>query len=342
MQNPKLEIELPWTTLFKVLIAVAIAAFVVKLAPFLLYLALIVLIGVTLIGVVDYGVSKGIPRRLTQAVVSLLLIGFFIFVATFLVPAVADQIAAFVKKLPELQKQVEESISSETIRAQVHHFFEQAPEKMGNDAPNQIAKMGGGVVSAIYYLIVLLILSIYVMLDGQRAYEWILHFFKPATQEKLKKTSLDVRTVILSYVFAQLITCCFVAIYTFTANTVLHIPSAILLATIATICDLIPVIGFFTSLFSAMLLAFTVSASKAFIIAALYILYSIIENYLITPHVYGKTMKLSKLAVLLSILVGGQLFGIEGMLLALPIAGSFTAIEKYWMHHRKMPEVSTK
>jgi predicted PurR-regulated permease PerM len=66
-------------------------------------------------------------------------------------------------------------------------------------------------------------------------------------------------------------------------------------------------------------------------IGLLYIVYSVIENYLIVPKVYGQTMKLSRLVVLISILIGGQLAGIFGMILILPLVGSWRAIEKYWI-----------
>ena len=330
MEN-KVQHDLSYRTLLKVFVAYLVACALVKLAPFMLFLFIAVLIGVTLSPVVDYAVRKKIPKWVAQSIVSLVLVGFVVFIFAFLVPEMVNQMTAFGQKVPEIQKQVEQAIGSETIRGKVHDFFSKMPEHLGGvEGAGAVAKIGEGTIMMIYNLVLLLILSIYFMIDGKRSFAWVLHFFKPATQAKMQKSSGEIQSVIYAYVFAQFITCAFVAIYTFAANRILEIPGALTLATIATVCDLVPVVGFFTSLAVAVMMAITVSTSKAVTIAVLYALYTFIENYFITPRVYGRTMKLSKLAVLLSILVGGELAGIQGMLLVLPLVGSFEVIEKYW------------
>lgn len=328
--QPKMELEIPNRTLLKIFIALVLAWAVIKLAPFFLFLLISILIGVTLSPIVNYAQEKGMPKWLGQSVVSLCLVGFVAFVFTYLVPSVVNQMTAFGQKIPELQKQAEQLIASDAIRARVHDFFQKMPETVSGEAPGTVVKLGQTTLLIAYNLVVLLILSIYFMIDGERSFKWVLHFFKPATQDKLRKGAHEIRSVIFAYVMAQLITCAFVAIYTFAANTLVGIPGALTLATIATVCDLVPVVGFFTSLGVAVMMALTVSSSKAITIAFFYLLYTFIENYFITPRVYGKTMKLSKLAVLLSILIGGELAGIQGMLLILPLVGSFEIIEKYW------------
>ncbi len=62
----------------------------------------------------------------------------------------------------------------------------------------------------------------------------------------------------------------------------------------------------------------------------LYIAYQQLENYVITPRVYGRTLQISSLAALLAILVGGTLLGIVGVLLAPPIAAALPTIVRVW------------
>ena len=102
-------------------------------------------------------------------------------------------------------------------------------------------------------------------------------------------------------------------------------------AAIATICDLVPVVGFISSLALSSLVALTVSPTTSLILAGLYVGYTAIENYLIIPRVYGETMKLSRLAVLLSVLAGVALGGITEIFLILPLVGPWHSIEQFWI-----------
>jgi len=79
------------------------------------------------------------------------------------------------------------------------------------------------------------------------------------------------------------------------------------------------------------LLALTVSGTTAIAVAALYVGYHLLENYLIAPKVYGDHLCLSDVAVLLAFAVGAQLGGVIGALVALPIAAAYPAVERIWL-----------
>ncbi len=60
-------------------------------------------------------------------------------------------------------------------------------------------------------------------------------------------------------------------------------------------------------------------------------MFNAVENYFIAPKIYGRELELSKLAVLIAVAVGGQLGGVMGALLALPIAAIYPTIERIWL-----------
>ena len=265
----------------------------------------------------------------------MLIVLFFVFALFFfLVPSLVNQLLGFTQHIPEYRKTLEDSILSDDLRILIHNDFNKVPDQIGS-MPEKVAMIGTTTVHALYRFILLVILSLYFLIDGDRAYQAILKEFDKygmlETKQKLMKTGHEIRRVIFSYATGQMITCSFVAIYVYAVTRILQVPGALTLAAIAAICDLIPVIGFITSLAIAALVAYTVSPATSLILVSLYLLCSLLENYLIIPRVYGHTMKLSRLVVLLSILIGGELGGIEGMLLVLPIAGSWRIIEQYWI-----------
>src|SRR5205085_4519515 len=112
------------------------------------------------------------------------------------------------------------------------------------------------------------------------------------------------------YVVGNLITSVFAAGYAFVVLQMLHVPNAALLAILAGIFDLLPIIGFFLFIIPAVLLALTVSAKAALFVALLYGAYHLAENYFIVPKVYGNRLRLSTLVVLVSCLAAGLLAGV--------------------------------
>jgi len=122
------------------------------------------------------------------------------------------------------------------------------------------------------------------------------------------------------------------------AMRLLHVPAALLLALITAVFDLLPVIGIFMSAIPAILLGLTVSTWVGVGVALFHATYNIIENYYITPKVYGHELRLSDLAVILALAIGGALAGVVGALVFLPIVALYPAVERIWLRNAIAPE----
>jgi predicted PurR-regulated permease PerM len=66
-----------------------------------------------------------------------------------------------------------------------------------------------------------------------------------------------------------------------------------------------------------------------------FVVYQQVENHLLQPLVYGRTVQLSPLAVLISVLIGAELAGVLGALAAIPVAGGLQVIFMDWLRHRR-------
>jgi predicted PurR-regulated permease PerM len=111
------------------------------------------------------------------------------------------------------------------------------------------------------------------------------------------------------------------------------------LAVIAGICDVLPVVGIVIATAPAVLLALTVSPSVAATVACLYVGYHLLEAYVIVPRVYGKSLRISTLGVLLALIVGGSLQGIIGAVIVLPLVAAYPIVERIWLREYLAPEV---
>jgi predicted PurR-regulated permease PerM len=178
---------------------------------------------------------------------------------------------------------------------------------------------------------VALVLAVYFLLDGRRTFEWLMAFAPASMRAKVRETADGAREAIAAYMRGNLFTSALSAVATWIVLLVLDVPAALLLGVLAGVCDLLPVIGIFLSAGPAILLALTVSPTAAIVVAAFFVAYNLVENYYIQPKVYGRAMQLSDLAVIGAFLVGAELGGVLGALVALPFAAMYPVIERVWL-----------
>ena len=187
--------------------------------------------------------------------------------------------------------------------------------------------------------VLVLILALYLLLDGKRTYAWLLAYVPRRHREKMAQTVPAVSEVVMAYVQGQFVTSILYGAFAFGVLTILGVPSALPLAVLAAICDVIPVLGVFISAIPAAVFALSVSPFAAAAVLVLYLLYHALENSVIIPRVYGKRLRLSPLVVLVALMVGGSLYGVLGAVLILPLVAAYPAIERIWLHDYLSDEV---
>ncbi|HSD72918.1 MAG TPA: AI-2E family transporter, partial [Thermoanaerobaculia bacterium] len=145
--------------------------------------------------------------------------------------------------------------------------------------------------------------------------------------------------VVFAYVGGQIVTSILTTFVTLGVLVAFRVPAALPLAILAGVADVIPIIGVVISTVPAVLMALTVSPIAAIGVLVLYVLYHVLETYVIIPRIYGRRLQLSTLAVLLALVVGGTLQGILGAILILPLVAAYPIIERIWLHEYLSDEV---
>ena len=332
MHPRRIEIHLPVVTILKVLLAILAVVCLNALWQLVLLLLLAILLAVTLHPIVmwleQFKVKRAAARPLVIGLV-LVLLGTAV---ALVVPALLSQIDAVSKNLPDLKV---EMLAWFPPGGFMHDALSRLFENPGWDAMGSwithVISLGGMAVGGVTAFLLVLVLAFYLLIDGQKTLEWLLAFFATHNRMKMRETTTEVSKVIFAYVAGQAITSLLVTIYSFIVLAALKVPAALTLAVVAGFFDVLPILGFFISTVPACLLALSVSSHIAFAVALLFFGYHMVENYLIIPRIYGKRLRLSTLAVLLALLVGGMLAGIPGALAALPVVASYAIIERIWL-----------
>ena len=116
---------------------------------------------------------------------------------------------------------------------------------------------------------------------------------------------------------------------------IMGVPYAVALGLLIAVLDLIPLAGATLAAILVALVAFAANGLTAGIVVVVYFfVYQHIENQVLQPYVYGRTVQLSPLAVLIAVLIGAQVAGILGALGAIPIAGAIQVVLGDWLQHR--------
>lgn len=330
--HARMDLHIPAITFIKVAVFALVAAFTYLMGPLLLLVFLALFVAVALHALVEWFESKGLKHGLSLGLVIGGLIVTIILVSALVVPMLVQQVAGLGENFPKLVDAAAKEIpGGDKLKAWTENSVKSGDSAKGGIATEKLFSAGTTFLGGVSESLLLIVIALYLLVDGAGVYAWALAFFSPVHRKKLQETAEEVSKVIFGYVTGQVLTSVLVAVYSFAVLSWLHVPAALLLALIAGLLDVIPVLGIILSTLPAMLLALTVSPKTAFIVLGLYVFFHLLESYLIIPKVYGKSMRVSMLTVMLGLLAGSIVAGIPGALASLPIVASYSAIESIWL-----------
>ncbi len=332
-EGTRLDIHVPSSTLARVVVALLLVVIVVKLWLAFLIFLVAVLFALTLDPVVRRMERHGVKRDtgvLLLAVASILVIGTGVVT---IVPPICLEIGALVKDFDWIRGRIDGDLPADSLILrglvdQVMTVLDSEEMKAWFDRPLVWGQMAFNLISG---GIVVLMLALYLLVDGVRAYMWLLSYVPRRHRDRMAETATGVTAVVRSYVGGQLISSLLCGAFTLALLTFLGVPAALPLAVAAALLDVVPILGTIALTLASTTLALTVSPAVAGIVFAANVGYQLFENYVIVPRVYGQSMRLSTLAVILALMVGGLLQGVLGAFLVLPLAAAYPIIERIWL-----------
>ena len=327
------DLHVPMTTILK-LIGSGFGLWAVWLLwpEFLLFL-IAILFAVTLHPAVAWMERRRIARGVSVIVIASSALALLALFVIFLLPPLTAQMTHLFQDIPAFRDRILSRIPARypAVQAVIGAIFEWSASPKAITLFERSFAWGQSAVSGLVTAAIVFVLTLYLLLDGKSLYAWLLAFVPRTHREKLATTMDEVSDVVHAYVSGQLLVAVLFAIFVAVLLTILGVPAAVPLAVIAGVCDVIPVLGILIATVPAVLLALAVSPATAAVVAIAYLGYHLVETYFILPRVYGNKLKISTLAVLLALLVGGRLQGIIGAVLVLPLVAAYPIIERHWL-----------
>jgi len=330
-----IEVRVPFTTLIKIALAILLAVIIVKLWPVILMLVIATLIAIILDPIVVWLESHRVRRPIAVIAVTVLVFGLLAVFVFALIPMISGQIADLTKQLPQVVSRISRSFPAVAPILKNLQIAQPAQPQAWISRGLTAGKFAIQGISAVIFV---LVVAIYLVVEGRRAFAWLATFAPKKVRPRIQRTAREVRVVMLSYVRGSVITATICFLYVLGVLTVLQVPLALLLAVLAFVFDFIPVVGTILMMVPATLLGFLVSPGRALLVAAAYLLYHVIEAYILIPRIWGHEMRVSTLTVILAIAIGGTLQGAIGAVLALPIAAAYPIFERIWFREHLPPD----
>ena len=177
-------------------------------------------------------------------------------------------------------------------------------------------------------IVTIFVLSYLMVLEAPKVVDGFLALFGDRRAEHIRRVGHDCAKTITGYISGNLLISVICGLLTFAVLAVMGVPYASLIALFVGLMDLIPLVGATLGAVVASLMAFTHSTTAGIVTVVFFVLYQQLENHLLQPIIFARTVKLNPLTVLIAILIAVEIAGILGALLAIPVAGIIQIIAR--------------
>jgi predicted PurR-regulated permease PerM len=192
--------------------------------------------------------------------------------------------------------------------------------------PDEVVEVGLTVAEVAVSVGSVLAIVFFWLVEHARLQRYALAFLPLERRAGAREAWNAVETRLGLWVRGQLTLMAVMGIATGIAYTVLGLPSPLLLALIAAICEAIPIVGPLLGAVPAVLVAVTISPELALLVAGVYVVLQVVEGNVLVPIVMRNTIGISPFLVIVSLLVGAAIGGVPGALLAVPVVATIEII----------------
>jgi predicted PurR-regulated permease PerM len=293
---------------------------------------------------VDFFQRHGIKRRGHAAALTLLLLLLgLVALGSLFVPTIVREANDFVGAVPGYVEDVSEGRGPLGDLDRKYDIVDRVREAVQKGGAAGVLGLSGtavsitkSIITAIVAVVTIAFMTFFMLLEGPR---WVERFFAllpERSQERWRRVGGDVYKTIGGYVTGNLL----ISIIAGVATTLLLIATgvsfAVALGLLVAILDLVPLAG---ATLAAILVTTVAFIDQGWVVGLIvlvfFIIYQQLENHVLQPLVYSRTVQLSPLAILISVLIGAKLAGVLGALGAIPVAGTIQVLLQEWLRSRR-------
>jgi predicted PurR-regulated permease PerM len=289
--------------------------------------------------------SRKLPRGLAIAIVYLGIVFVPIIIALILVPPAVEQGVKLANKLPRYAQdlneafdknpQLKEANEKYDITTKLENVADDLVSHLG-DAAGALVDIGAGVVSSLFALVTILVISMFMIGRGKTWRDAALRYRPPDQARRMRNATDEIADAVGSYIGGALAQATVAGAAAWLMLVILGVPSPLPLALIIALLDLIPLVGATLGAVMVGVVTLFVDFPTTTIIWTVFaIAYQQFENYVVQPRIQSRAVALDPFLVVVAALFGGALLGVIGALLSIPTAAAIQIAAREWVEYQR-------
>jgi predicted PurR-regulated permease PerM len=293
---------------------------------------------------VEFFQRIGLKRRgYAAAVTSFLTLLVMVGLGSLFIPTLVGEANDFVRAIPDYVEDVSQGRGPLGDLADKYDLVERVRAAVQGGGASGVLGLSGtalsvtkSVITAIVAAVTIAFMTFFMLLEGPGWIERFLALLPEGSQERARRVGGEIYRTIGGYVTGNLLISVIAGIASTIVLLVTGVSYAVALGLLVAILDLVPLAGATLAAILVTTVAFIDQGwVVGLIVLAFFIVYQQLENHVLQPLVYSRTVQLSPLAILIAVLVGAKLAGVLGALGAIPLAGTIQVILAEWLRARR-------
>jgi predicted PurR-regulated permease PerM len=292
---------------------------------------------------VEWLQRRGVRRRgVAAATTYVAATGVIAGIGALFIPTLVSEVNDFVEATPGYVEDLTKGRGPLGFLEREYNITDRVRDAVSERGASQIFGVSGtaiavtrGIITAVVAVISITFLTFFMLLEGPAWMERFYSLLPQGSQARWRRIGRDIYRTVGGYVAGNLLISVIAGVASGLVLLVMGVPFAVALGLLVAILDLIPLAGATLATVIVSTVAFLDSITAGIVVLIFFLIYQQVENHLLFPVVYSRTVQLSPLAVLIAVLIGAELAGILGALAAIPVAGTIQVLLLDWLRHRK-------
>lgn len=308
-----------------------------QLVTLMLAVLMTIIIAIPLAAIATHLERHRVPRPIGVLVGLLGGLGVVAAVLAIVIPAFADQTEDFVNSVPGIVQSLEDRVTDVT---------HEKPSELGDrvqkfarrytDNPTKligpITSIGLGVAGILGGLVLMLVTAYFMAVRPEPLLDGTLRLFPPDQRPKVERVMSRLRTAWVGWLQGVVLDMLITGTLLYIGLRIIGLDYAIVFAVFAALLVVIPYFGAVLGSLPPILYALTISPGKALLVLVVYVIVQQIESNMVIPLVMSKRVRLHPALIAIGVVLVGQLFGVVGLLVAVPILSTVViCVEELWV-----------
>ncbi|MGA7055276.1 MAG: AI-2E family transporter [Mycobacterium sp.] len=282
-------------------------------------------------------VNRKLPRWAATTLVFVLflaLMGAFVAAA---IPPLVEQATELIKQAPHYLQQAQDHSSAIGRLNDRFHLQQRISDTVngsGGSVVNDVVSAGSAVFGAVADSLVVIVLTVYFLVDMPRIRTNLYRMVPHTRRPRAILIGDEVFAKVGAYVLGNVLISVIAGGATFIWLLAFNVPYPLLLGIFVALFDLVPVVGSTIAGVVVAAVALTVSLPVCIATTVFFVVFRLLEDYLLVPRIIGRVVKVPALITVVAVLIGGALLGIVGALVAIPVAAALLLLTEEVLYPR--------